>query len=77
MARYGRAQLCDLGQTVAQLPELTPARPALPSPPASRLAEVPRAVLEALAVLGLAALAAGWFGPTLATAVGEEAPPAA
>ena len=59
MARYGRAQLEDLGQTVSRLPELgCKGLPAQARP----LADLPRETVEALAALGLAALAAGWFG---------------
>ena len=63
MARYGRAQLEDLGHTVGKLPEMGPVRLALPGPAGKgSLADAPRELLEALAVYGLAALLAGWFG---------------
>jgi hypothetical protein len=67
MARYGRAQLEELGQAVGKLPELTGARPALlalsgPGGPGGLLAGASAELVEDLARLGLAALAAGWFG---------------
>jgi len=66
MARYGRADLLDLGQTVAGLPPLLPG-PATPAAAqANPLAELPREALEILAALGFAALAAGWFGSLIA-----------
>jgi hypothetical protein len=77
MARYGRAQLHDLGQAVGRLPELAGERPALPallSPPARPLAELPREALETLAALGLVALAAGWFGDAEPSATTDTAP---
>lgn len=58
MARYGKAQLADLGAAVGRLPELAAPRGADPKP----LDALPPDLLKALAVLGLAGLAAGWFG---------------
>jgi hypothetical protein len=64
MARYGRAQLEDLGTAVGKIPELAPVRLALPAPGGKgSLADAPRDLLESLAVYGLAALLAGWFTP--------------
>ena len=61
MARYGRAELEDLGQTVAGLPQLLPGPGSL-AVQASALAELPRQALELLAAIGLAAIVAGTFG---------------
>jgi integrase len=63
MARYGRAQMQDLGQAVGRLPELAAAPLELPAPsaPMGPLAEVPPDLSEALAVVGLAVITAGWF----------------
>jgi integrase len=68
MARYGRAAMAELGAAVERISGLTAAAPlALPAPRPSALGlldDQPPEVLKALAALGLAALAAGWFGET-------------